>query len=872
MTNYNNDETPRTPEDLILENDDALIQKIGDDLGFAPDEIKHGVKVQYFGDYNHGKEGSGWLVLKDDPQRPWAMYGNLRKGKSCKFTWKGKGVKLTPEELEAWEKRHEEELRVAEKELEELREQATEDARNDFGYMPPADPNNYYLLKKKVGLHGDIRQCNCRPIGDKYDLVTLVIPVCDIKGEIISLQFVNIDGKWFKPDTTVKGGMHLIGPKITDIVIIVEGYATGASIFEMTGLPVAVAFDAGNLLDVARELRAKFPEIEIVIAGDNDLFTEKDKGYNTGRLAAEEAAESVGGAAILPCFDASELKGEKKDPTDWNDLAALHGNDAAGACFMLILEEWRVSRRGFIDTPEQPAPRHSEADLAKLFDAEYGHRVRFVAEFGKWFYWNGKVWKEDKINRIFHYARKVCERDADIITKQGKKSEQGLARGIASAKFIAAVVKIAQSLPRIASTSEQWDNDPWLLNTPNGVVDLRTGKMRPHRPDDYMTKCTGVSPSGACPKFMVFLGEITNNDLELIAYLQRKNGYTLTGVTVEHVLFFSWGEGGNGKSVYHALMDHVMGDYSMTAAFSTFTVTKFEQHLTFLATLRGARRVRCSEVSKGQQWDEGKIKDITGGDPIRANLMRQDPFTFTPQFKLECIGNSKPSLRTVDAAIKRRIQMIPHNVCIALEKIDKNLADRLREEGPGILQWLIDGCVEWQRIGLKPPATVVAATNEYLKQQDAVETWLEECCERNSTKTPSTIARLMTSWTRWAQRTGEAVGTRTELIEVLLGKRFEKFLHETGTCFRGLRLTEAEANATTSPTMGAGNSPSRDEPRPNFAGPDPADGAGGNGAANGADSDVHGPGFTMPGYAPPDWEPRQPEWKDKPEPPKGKKH
>jgi putative DNA primase/helicase len=834
-------------DEAVLENDEACLADIRDKLGYAPDEIIRDGQFHNFGNYANGFGGAGWYLYHDDPQRPWANFGDRRKGN--KFVWKGAINKLTPEQLESWEKRHAADLLIAEKAREEAWEEAAKKAREEWDHMPPADPNDYYLQKKKVGAYG-LRQCMRRPIGDKYDLQTLVVPVRNIKGEIISLHFINIGDKWFKPNCAVKGGFHLIGPKITDIVIIVEGYATGASVHEMTGLPVAVAFDAANTVDVARVLRAKYPGVEIILAGDDDLFTEQKEGFNPGRRKAEEAAEAVGGVVLLPPFDASERKGEKKDPTDWNDFVLLHGKEAADSCFMSLRKEWLDQQKVLEEQAEEPAPRYSEATLANLLDATYGHRIRYVAGWGKWLVYNGKVWKEDQINRVFSYARKICAHTA-LPLNGGNKGEQALARKLNTAQTISAVVKIAQSLPRIAATMEQWDVDPWLLNTPKGVVDLRTGKIREHRADDYMTKSTKVSPGGSCPRFLKFLGEVTNDDAEMIAYLRRKDGYSLTGVTTEHAVFFTYGDGRNGKTVKQNTTGYVMGDYCVAAPITTFIVTGYEQHPTDLAMLRGARLVRCSEVAKGQRWAEEKIKQMSGGDPITARFMRQDFFTYAPQFKLDFLGNVKPSLRTVDEAAKARFQMIPFTVFFEEEKRDHELEERLREEGPGILQWMIEGCLEWQREGLKPPPKVRAATEEYLPQQDATEEWLRECCERNAPKA-STITRLMRSWTDWAEAAGEFVGRRGDLVERLKAKGFEECKTSDGMCLRGLHVATdvrpsfAGAEPLTMGAVkgaGAANGAAANGAAGNGAA---ANGAAGNGdASNGNGTVVKGEGFTM---------------------------
>jgi phage/plasmid primase-like uncharacterized protein len=524
-------------EDAILDNEEACLAAIHKELGFAPNEIIRDGKTHYFGNYENGAGGAGWYCYHDDPQRPWASFGNRRKGDNNKFIWKGAEGELTPEQLQAWEKRHVADLLIDEIEREEGLAKAAEKAREEWNRLPDADDNCYYLQKKKVGAYG-IKWCNRRPIGDIHALQTLVVPVRNIKGEIISLNFICGGDKSFYPKTTVKGGFHLIGPEIKDKLAIAEGYATSASIQEMTGLTVAVAFDAANMVEVAQVFRAKYPGVEIILAGDDDLFTEQTQGHNPGRNKAEEAAESVGGVALLPPFDASERKSEKKDPTDWNDLAGLHGKDAAGACFMSMLKDWHEQQKALEEGPDAPASRYSEAALANLLDAKYGHRIRYVDGWGKWFVYNGKVWKEDQTSRVFSYARKIC---AEVATplNGGNKTEQGMGRKINSAQCISAVMKIARSLPRIAATMEQWDADPWLLNTPKGVVDLRTGQMRPHRPEDYMTKSTKVSPGGACPRFLKFLGEVTDNNKEMIDYLQRKDAGARAGTLAPFAWFSS---------------------------------------------------------------------------------------------------------------------------------------------------------------------------------------------------------------------------------------------------------------------------------------------------------------------------------------------
>jgi putative DNA primase/helicase len=284
------------------------------------------------------------------------------------------------------------------------------------------------------------------------------------------------------------------------------------------------------------------------------------------------------------------------------------------------------------------------------------------------------VWREDATMLAFDMARAVCRQAA----AEAPTSRLGAA--IASAKTVAAIERLAKADRRHAATVEQWDADPWLLNTPEGVVDLRTGATRPHRANDHVTKITAVAPGGGCPLWLRFLARITAGDVELQAFLQRAAGYALTGITREHALFFAYGTGGNGKGVFLNTLTGIMGGYAAVAEMATFTASNGDRHPTDLAMLRGARLVTAQETEEGRQWAEARIKTLTGGDPITARFMRQDFFTFAPQFKLFIAGNHKPGLRNVDEAMRRRLHLIPFTVSIPPGERDPDLPEKLRAE------------------------------------------------------------------------------------------------------------------------------------------------------------------------------------------------
>jgi putative DNA primase/helicase len=268
-----------------------------------------------------------------------------------------------------------------------------------------------------------------------------------------------------------------------------------------------------------------------------------------------------------------------------------------------------------------------------------------------------------------------------------------------------------------------------LLNTQDGVVDLRNGSIQPHRYEDYISQITSCGVGDGCPVWIEFLKRITCGDEELLSYLQRVFGYALTGSTKEHALFFLYGSGANGKSVFIGVLAGILNSYHRTAAMQTFIVSNGEQHPTDLAGLVGSRAVTASETERGRTWDENKIKTITGGDEVSARFMRGDFFEYVPQFKIIVAGNNKPKLKSTDEAIRRRFNLIPFLATIPPEERDLDLGEKLKAEYPGILKWAIDGCLEWQRIGLAPPPIVRDATDEYIKSQNIVSNWIDERCD-----------------------------------------------------------------------------------------------------------------------------------------------
>jgi putative DNA primase/helicase len=430
------------------------------------------------------------------------------------------------------------------------------------------------------------------------------------------------------------------------------------------------------------------------------------------------------------------------------------------------------------------APRFSDEGLALDFATRHRDGLRYVAAWSRWLEWTGCRWQEDDTLRAFDLARAICREGAAACNNKSNGR-------ISSAKTVAAVVSLARSDRRLAAVVDQWDADPWLLNTPGGVVDLRTGETRKHRLEDFMTKATAVTPGVDSPRWLAFLDRVTGGDRELRDYLQRLAGYALTGSTREHVLPYAHGNGGNGKGVFIGAIAGAMGSYHKTAPIETFTASNGDRHPTELAMLRGARLVTAQETEEGRRWAESRIKMLTGGDVVSARFMRGDFFEFQPQFTLLIAGNHKPGLRSVDEAIRRRFHLIPFTVTIGADERDETLPEKLKAEWPGILAWAIEGCLEWQRQGLNPPAVVRAATDAYLDGQDALGAWLEEACDVEPNAWTART-ELYASWQAWAERSREFVLPRARLFDALEARGFaDKRQPGKGTRgFQGLRVRQ----------------------------------------------------------------------------------
>ncbi|AMJ61975.1 phage/plasmid primase, P4 family [Bosea sp. PAMC 26642] len=515
------------------------------------------------------------------------------------------------------------------------------------------------------------------------------------------------------------------------------------------------------------------------------ILGEIDGGASAKAIGQVGMAWSEGGREVLVATpkagfgkDVNDALQKRSNGEDVLDVVEYETEPKGGSSIAEVIAEAETIETGTI----------SQDALARIFANRYVDRLRYCHSSGSWFEWSGSHWEQDTKARAFNFVRCL-----------GREMTEGSTpreiREVRKVTFAAGVERFAQGDQAFAVSMGDWDRDTFLLGTPGGTVDLRTGKLRQADPRDGITKLTSVAPADQadCPRWLQFLDEATGKDQGLIRFLQQWGGYCLTGDTREHALFFGYGPGGNGKSVLVNVFTGILADYAVTAAMDTFTASRGDKHPTELAMLRGARLATASETEEGKSWAEARIKSITGGDAVSARFMRQDFFTFMPTFKLLIVGNHKPVLHNVDEAARRRFNIVPFTRRPATP--DRQLEGKLRAEWPGIFRWLIEGCLDWQANGLVRPESVRAATDSYFSDQDMFGQWLEEECdlEPGNPHKWATTTELFVSWADYAKAAGETAGGMRSFRDMLLRRDIEAFRNMNGRGFRGIQIKPKRA-------------------------------------------------------------------------------
>lgn len=414
-------------------------------------------------------------------------------------------------------------------------------------------------------------------------------------------------------------------------------------------------------------------------------------------------------------------------------LGALEERGVNGTIMQEIKAACKPQRQRSARPMLETAPardRCTDLGNARRLVRQHGQDIRFCYAWNTWLAWDGKRWKRDDMGLVEQRAKATVATiyaEAAQLDGEARKELATWAMKSESRDRIRAMVDLARSEPGIPIQPDEFDMHPMLLNVLNGTIDLRTGELRSPRREDLITALAPVpyDPAATCPIFDRFIARIMANNDALQNFIQRVIGYCLTADVSEQMLAFAYGMGANGKSTLIKVLLAMLGKDYATQAAPELLLTG-DRHPAELADLRGLRFVAAIEVEDGKRMAEGLVKQMTGGDVLKARFMRENFFSFEPTFKLLLAANHKPTIRGTDHAIWRRIRMIPFTVTIPDDEKDPHLSDKLRDELPGILAWAVRGCLAWQQNGLTPPAEVTAATQEYRDEMDVLARWLEE--------------------------------------------------------------------------------------------------------------------------------------------------
>lgn len=436
-------------------------------------------------------------------------------------------------------------------------------------------------------------------------------------------------------------------------------------------------------------------------------------------------------------------------------------------------------------------PEYSENGLLKKFVPYIKNKVIYTADQNVWYIWEGTRWERDSSGvKALAYARHFTDELSSVIEGRPDLGNAGkrIAEKVATVGMWEKLIKGAKTFPEVQRSVVQLDADPYLLNTPGGIVDLRTGQMRPTRPDDLVSKQTAVIPGGNAPRWLEFLREATRGDQSLVDYLQVVAGYCLTGSTKEQKFFFCHGGGGNGKGTFINALGHVLGDYAVVAPSSLFMAQRFSGgHSEDLARLAGSRLCLSQEIEAGARWAEALIKSLTGGDVVTARRPYERSFSFFPTFKIMFSGNHKPQLRTVDPAIRRRLFLVPFEFEIPEDKQDGGLPDYLHNvEGGAILQWCIDGARKWMQRGLRAPEIVSTATAEYLSEEDIISSFIKDRLARDRGMVRSSL--VYAAYSEWALEHGEYRKTQKLFSRDMAARGYKIKRASDGVYYHGLRI------------------------------------------------------------------------------------
>lgn len=452
-----------------------------------------------------------------------------------------------------------------------------------------------------------------------------------------------------------------------------------------------------------------------------------------------------------------------------------------------------------VDEPKKQYDMTDTGNAHRLAD-KFGNIIRYSYNRKRWFFWDGKVWRQDDLGEVKKLADIICDDiKREAFMEQDEKTQSDMlkwANRTASSKGKEAMIKECQHLGIIPASPEAFDSFTDYLNVQNGIVNLRNGELIPHDASFMMSKIcySEYDTSGAKPKrWMQFLDEITNGDKALQEYIQKSIGYSLSGSNSEQCAYFLYGMGNNGKSTFLDTIADLMGGYATNAQPETVMMRKWGDSgaSSDIARLKSARFVTCEEPTEGVRLNEGLLKQLTGGSKVTCRFLYGDEFEYTPEFKIWIATNHKPVVRGTDVGIWRRIKLIPFEVNIPKDKVDKNLKYKLRQEFPQILAWAVEGCIKWQKDGINEPNCVQDAVKEYKKEMDLLASFMEQCLEIDYDCDDKIVASdLFRLYSVWAKRNNEYEMSSKKFFREIGQKIPGKGRNGKGVFYTNIRLAD----------------------------------------------------------------------------------
>ena len=433
--------------------------------------------------------------------------------------------------------------------------------------------------------------------------------------------------------------------------------------------------------------------------------------------------------------------------------------------------------------------RRTDLGNCRLFVKKHGANVRYCHTLKGWLIWDSGRWKPDSNGEV---VRMVKDAMLQQYEEAARIEDLNFAAKSLNMKAIREVIQAAQSELPIAISAGDLDCDPWLLNATNVTVDLRTGSQRSHDRNDLLTKQCPIEydAEAKCPRWERFLSEVFASNPDLVPFVQRAVGYSLTGDVREECLFLMYGEGRNGKGVFIKTIASVLGGYAGTADFSTFLASRDDgRPQDGVAAMRGQRFVASQESREGAELSEALIKTLTGGDVVRARRLFENSYEFLPTAKIWMATNHKPRIKGMDTGIWSRLKLLPFVECFEGRE-DKTLKTRLQAEASGILAWAVKGCAEWLRVGLSFPESVLKATAEYRLESDQLGRFMEERCECGKHFT-ARARDLYMAYRKWSADTGETILSETAFGRQMASRGVGKERDSMGSTYQGIHLQNA---------------------------------------------------------------------------------